>query len=253
MWNIETYFLWFVFYSVVGWVYETLLCSFEAKQFVNRGFLNGPYCPIYGFGAVINALVLGRIDNPLMIFPAAVVLTTTLEYLTSLGMEKLFHARWWDYSDKKFNINGRVYLLGAIAFGSFSVIQLMWVQPWLVGIIEMIPNQFRSLSALILFSVLLVDTVYTVTKLSEFNRELQDVSGIFEEKLNSIRVLYEKANAGEFGKLHQFNSQILRMITSFPNLQSRKNNERLMELRKQLKERRDEIRRSRKSSDKKAA
>ncbi|MFB0918411.1 MAG: putative ABC transporter permease [Clostridiaceae bacterium] len=172
MWNIETYFLWFVFYSVVGWVYETLLCSFEAKQFVNRGFLNGPYCPIYGFGAVINALVLGRIDNPLMIFPAAVVLTTTLEYLTSLGMEKLFHARWWDYSDKKFNINGRVYLLGAIAFGSFSVIQLMWVQPWLVGIIEMIPNQFRSLSALILFSVLLVDTVYTVTKLSEFNREL---------------------------------------------------------------------------------
>jgi len=250
---METYFLWFTFYSILGWVYETLLCSFEAKHFVNRGFLNGPYCPIYGFGAVINAVILGRVDNLFVIFPAAVVLTSSLEYLTSLGMEKIFHARWWDYSDKKFNLNGRVYLLGAVAFGTFSVIQLLLVQPWLVGVTGIIQPRIKSLTALVLFSIILSDMVFTVTKLSDFNKEIKNVSGIFEEKLNSIRILPEKYDELDLRNLRRFNSQILRMIDSFPNFQPRGANYRITELRKQLKERRIEIGRNRKNSDKRAA
>ncbi|HHY52695.1 MAG TPA: putative ABC transporter permease, partial [Clostridiales bacterium] len=105
---VETYFLWFVFYSILGWVYETILCSTLEKRFINRGFLNGPYCPIYGFGALIVIVTLRSVENVVLLFLMAAVLTSTLEYITSWGMEKLFHARWWDYSHKKWNINGRV-------------------------------------------------------------------------------------------------------------------------------------------------
>lgn len=92
-----------MFYSIVGWVYESLICSVGARHFVNRGFLNGPYCPIYGFGAVFDLILLGKIENPFLLFLLGAIVTCTLEYLTSYGMEKIFHARWWDYS------KGRIY------------------------------------------------------------------------------------------------------------------------------------------------
>ena len=114
--TIETWFLWLMIYSVIGWVYESTICSIGQRKLINRGFLNGPYCPIYGTGAVLVLLVLGRIQNPVLLFFAGAVLTCSLEYLTSWLMEKLFHARWWDYSKRKFNIGGRVCLIGAIVF-----------------------------------------------------------------------------------------------------------------------------------------
>ena len=117
--NIKDIFLWFLLYSCIGWIYETILCSVKERRFINRGFLNGPYCPIYGVGAVVNLLALGRFTNPAMLFFAGAIMDCTLEYITSWGMEKLFHARWWDYSKKFLNINGRVCLLGAVAVRRF--------------------------------------------------------------------------------------------------------------------------------------
>ena len=113
--NVEKYMIWLFFYSVVGWIYESTLCSVRAHKFINRGFLNGPYCPIYGWGAVLDILILGKVQNPVLLFFLGAIVTCSLEYFTSYIMEKLFHARWWDYSKRKFNINGRVCLLGAVA------------------------------------------------------------------------------------------------------------------------------------------
>lgn len=87
--TIETWFLWLMIYSVIGWVYESTICSIGQRKLINRGFLNGPYCPIYGTGAVLVLLVLGRIQNPVLLFFAGAVLTCSLEYLTSWLMEKL--------------------------------------------------------------------------------------------------------------------------------------------------------------------
>ena len=123
--TIETWFLWLMIYSVIGWIYESTICSIGQRKLINRGFLNGPYCPIYGTGAVLVLLVLGRIQNPVLLFFAGAVLTCSLEYLTSWLMEKLFHARWWDYSKRKFNIGGRVCLIGAVVFGAFSVVLIL--------------------------------------------------------------------------------------------------------------------------------
>ena len=102
VYTIENIFLWLIIYSVIGWIYESTLCSITERRFVNRGFLNGPYCPIYGFGAILDILILGWIKNPILLFVLSAILTCTLEYITSYLMEKLFHARWWDYSKRKF-------------------------------------------------------------------------------------------------------------------------------------------------------
>jgi Predicted membrane protein len=153
--------LWFVIYSILGWVYETILCSVKQKRFINRGFLNGPYCPIYGCGAVLDILLLGKITNPVLLFLAAALLTGVLEYFTSFTMEKLFHARWWDYSDKKFNINGRVYLTGVIAFGIFSLVLILFLHPAVSTHTAILPETLRTAVAATLFSILLIDTIYT--------------------------------------------------------------------------------------------
>lgn len=98
---VEKLFLWFLFYSFCGWVYESILVSILERRPVNRGFLNGPLCPIYGAGAVGAVVVLGQVHNPLVVFLLSMVGASILEYVTSWVMEALFHARWWDYSDYK--------------------------------------------------------------------------------------------------------------------------------------------------------
>ena len=115
--TIEIIFLSFIFYSFIGWLYESALVTYVQKRtFINRGFFLGPYCPIYGAGAVFCYLLLKDISNPIILFIMAAIVCCTLEYFTSYVMEKLFHARWWDYSNLPFNINGRVCLAGAILF-----------------------------------------------------------------------------------------------------------------------------------------
>jgi len=101
----------FFIYAILGWIIETTLVSIEKKKFVNRGFLIGPYCPIYGFGGLaITILLKNYTKDPIVLFLMAVIICACLEYFTSYIMEKLFKARWWDYSKKKYNINGRICL-----------------------------------------------------------------------------------------------------------------------------------------------
>ena len=121
--TIVTYVLYFFFYSAVGWLGESIYCSVGARKWVNRGFLKGPMCPIYGTGALAMAITLTPVKNldirvpmfghdvlitPLLVFIAGMVVCDIVEFITSVLMEKLFHARWWDYSNKKFNIQGRI-------------------------------------------------------------------------------------------------------------------------------------------------
>ena len=94
---LEYLFLWFLFYSFAGWVYESILVSVSERRLVNRGFLNGPICPIYGCGAVLAIVLLHDLHNPFAVFLISSIGACMLEYVTSWGMEKLFHARWWDY------------------------------------------------------------------------------------------------------------------------------------------------------------
>lgn len=110
--KIYFYFILFLIYSFIGWFMEVCVTYPKNKKLVNRGFLLGPYCPIYGYSSIIMIFYLNHYkDNPLTVFLLAVVVCSFIEYMVSYIMEKMFNARWWDYSTRKFNINGRVCLL----------------------------------------------------------------------------------------------------------------------------------------------
>lgn len=230
---LETHFIWFVLYSVVGWVWEVIVCSVPAKRLVNRGFLNGPYCPIYGVGSLLVITLLGGIENPVLLFVAGAALTCTLEYVTSWAMEKIFHARWWDYSANFLNINGRVCLLGAVAFGALSVIVMKFVHPTVVLYTMKLSEQALSVVALILLAMILTDTVYTVTRFSGFEAKLRELN----ERINTAAAaakgqrvsvserlrdneLYAKLTAPYAELYKKFNSQERRLMKAFPKLRS---------------------------------
>ena len=123
-------FLLLMAYSFLGWCGEMVYCSLgQGKLCEKRGFLNGPLCPIYGHGALLVLAALGGSTNPLVTFAAGAVLTSAVEYVTSYLMEKLFHMRWWDYSHKRWNLNGRVCLQNSTIFGLACVALCHWANP----------------------------------------------------------------------------------------------------------------------------
>ncbi len=112
------YFLAFFIYSVLGWIIEVIFVFTFTKKLLNRGFLIGPYCPIYGVAALsMHFLLIEFIKYPILIFILAALLVVTIEFITSYTLEKIFKTRWWDYSQLPFNIEGRVCLIHAILFG----------------------------------------------------------------------------------------------------------------------------------------
>ena len=237
--TVETWFLWLMIYSIIGWVYESTICSIGQRKLINRGFLNGPYCPIYGTGAVLVLLVLGRIQNPVLLFFAGAVLTCSLEYLTSWLMEKLFHARWWDYSHYRFNIQGRICLLGAIVFGFGGVLIIDVVQPQVERLTAMIPLLAVHMICAVAAIVVIIDTIVTVVGIvglserlakfsevvqeraekagdswqwgkEEFREKMHDLSESSQERVANMRQLVSSA----------LNWQQRRMIRSFPRMRS---------------------------------
>lgn len=250
MWiqTVEKYILWLMFYSIAGWIYESLLCSFSAHRLINRGFLNGPYCPIYGFGAVLDIMLLGWIQNPVLLFFLGAVVTCSLEYVTSYLMELLFHARWWDYSERRFNINGRVCLIGAVVFGAFSVVLILCIHPLVVHYTELLPPLALHLCAgglLVLFGT---DTAVTIGGFSGFNKRLEELAVLLEQageeaagKLRSTHA-YSALNAAYDAFEKKMNLQQRRMLAAFPRLTSTAHNHMLAELKTRLANRKKAIR-----------
>lgn len=176
------YFLWFMIYSFVGWCYESAICSqIKYHKFINRGFLQGPWVPIYGAGAVINYLLIGWIGNVPGVFLAAMFTSGVVEYLTSYAMERLFHKRWWDYTRFRYNLNGRICLYGCIIFGAANVVLLRFVHPAVMAVTERIPDRVLTGIVVFLYLLFMTDIIYTViqmetirVRIERFYRQLQD-------------------------------------------------------------------------------
>ena len=191
--TIETWFLWLMIYSVIGWIYESTIYSIGKRKLINRGFLNGPYCPIYGTGAVLVLLVLGRLRNPVLLFFAGAVLTCSLEYLTSWLMEKLFHARWWDYSKRKFNIGGRVCLIGAVVFGAFSVVLILFLHPFIKSLTDRLTDTALTWICAVLLVGIVSDLIVTVKGLLGTHAVFAEYAVLLQQKR---RELAEKLRLG---------------------------------------------------------
>lgn len=121
----------FFMYSFIGWFYESTICSLvKYHRLINRGFLKGPYCPIYGFGAILTITLLGHMSY-LEVFLLSMILSTVLEYTTAYILEKVFNRRWWDYSKQPFNIHGRICIIASLIFGLANVLLISLVHPFL--------------------------------------------------------------------------------------------------------------------------
>lgn len=143
----------FMIYSFLGWAMESTYVSINAKKWVNRGFINGPFCPIYGTGALLILLALKPVsDSILLLFLGGFVIATVVEYLIGLILEKLFHATWWDYSQKPFNIKGRVCLERSVEWGVLTAFVMRVVQPVIADFVAAIPRAWGEFAATLLLA-----------------------------------------------------------------------------------------------------
>ena len=233
-------FLLFMIYSIIGWFIEMIPKSIKAKRFINRGFLIGPYLPIYGSGAILMTLLLKDFFNkPIILFLSSLIICSILEYITSYLMEKLFKARWWDYSSRPINLNGRIWIGNAILFGISGVIVINIVNPLLLKYINKINDIALLIIAVILFTTFIIDIIVSYNIINNFKKEvfirLEDSSEKISKKVKTI--LNNKVNEeSKFisTKLIEFYDQLSketkkafemrtilyrRLINAFPNLE----------------------------------
>ncbi|QAT50868.1 hypothetical protein EQM14_14430 [Caproiciproducens sp. NJN-50] len=259
--DIRTLLLIFALYSFLGWAIESIYCSIPAGKPINRGFLAGPFCPIYGAGAMLVVEVLTPFkENILLLFAAGALLTSLVEYLTGWLLEVLFHTKYWDYSSHRFQIHGRVCLKNSLLFGVMSVAAVHGFQPFLLSLAERIPSRVLSWLSFGLALYFLADTalsVMEVTRLNGMLSELQQVMDEIKERAHTARVetrevlqdmiaarldgmdentkarlraLYEQKEKLESG-FHLLQRRILR---AFPTMRSAKSNESLLRIRELL-------------------
>lgn len=169
--SVLDYIFYFFFFSFIGWFFESCYCSLRPKKWINRGFMRGPICPIYGTGGLVMLIALVPLRdltkslylNELAIFVAGAVLCDVVEFMTSYIMEKLFNARWWDYSNKKFNIQGRICLTHTLYWGTCSCLFVFILEPvmnlYLVGPISESSRNILTYIFLTVFAFDLLDTV----------------------------------------------------------------------------------------------
>ena len=169
-----TYFLYFIFYGVLGWLMEVICRWVELKKFINRGFLIGPICPIYGYGVIGMILLIGEnATDFLSVFLKSVFVCSMLEYFTSYLMEKLFKARWWDYSKRKYNINGRICLETMLPFGILGCFVIFLFHPFVKKIIGHLNSSVQLFLATIFFILYIVDNLISFKVMNKIKTEIK--------------------------------------------------------------------------------
>lgn len=205
------YFLLFFIFSILGWLAESISCSLiEKKLVLNRGFFIGPYCPIYGVGATCLVLfILPYVEDSFLVFTISAFGACVLEYVTSFLMEKIFNARWWDYSDKPFNLNGRICLETAFLFGFGGILITYGFLPlfdFIYGNLSSLTIMVLTIAFLIIFGIDFIISTVIISRFKHTTRIMQD-------NTNEIT----KAVRQELEKSHLF---VGRLIKAFPRLRT---------------------------------
>ena len=174
--------LYFFVYGFLGWCTEVIFAAFKQHRFVNRGFLNGPICPIYGVGVTLVIACLEAFQsNLLLLYISSVILVTVLEGVTGWAMDKLFHNKWWDYSKLPFNIGGYVCLLFSLSWGVACVFIVYFVHPLIHQVLSLIPHTAGIALIAILGIALLSDMIVTTSAIVKFNQYLELLKHITDE------------------------------------------------------------------------
>lgn len=214
--NMFDLILYFSIYSAIGWTMETIYASIVAKRFINRGFLSGFFCPIYGFGALLVILaaswVQGVFSNgvlaAIMGLLLSILLVTILEYITGYILEMFFHCKWWDYSEDFGNLNGYICVKNSILWGGLAFILVGGVHPVLSKGVMMIPVEIREGIAIFLFAYLATDTIKSVIDTLGLRKVIINFGNISEE-LYKAKIIQYKRFFHAFPRLLILNAEII--------------------------------------------
>ncbi len=217
-------FLFFVF-CLIGWVWESIYESIRNKKLLNRGFLNGPYIPIYGCGGMLIFLTMQRFQAPFLsmktlaaYFIGAIGLTI-IEYLTSYILEKILKARWWDYSDYPLNINGRICLIASVFWGLVTLFGIDILNPFLLNLYEKIPADVSLVYVSVMCTLFILDIFVTIDSIIDLKNRMQLLLTMEKDKVLDVfsgGADFIKAQGKRISKIG--NPFTKRIIDSFPNL-----------------------------------
>ncbi len=206
----------FLVYSFLGYIMEIIICSIQFKKLVNRGFLFGPICPIYGVGAMLIVWGLGRYEsNPVLVFVLGMLITSTVEYYTSYIFEKIFHNKWWDYSDRPDNINGRICLGNCIGFGVGSILIIYLFEPIILYGMSFIPDKFIIIFATMAFVLLVVDLISSSIIAYNLRTRIIVAEELKRDKIIMLPKMVEKKYRDQIAKI-RFKTN--RIIKNYPDM-----------------------------------
>lgn len=210
MLNFKTLFFLFIIYSFIGWCIEVINSLISQKKFINRGFLIGPYCPIYGFGCVLITLLIKDTGDFATLFLKSVLICSILEYFTSYIMEKLFKYRWWDYSKRKFNINGRVCLETMVPFALGACIVIKFTNPIIFKLLSFMNNTLSTILFILMLILIVIDSIISIILVKNIKGiEKNTITDSTEQLKDKIKEMIQKNK--NFYK---------RIFESFPGLKS---------------------------------
>lgn len=227
----------FIIYSFLGWCLESIYKTIIFKKPTNSGFLYGPFCPMYGIGAILMIWAGQLSNNPIVIFIMAFLIFSVWEYLVAVIIEKLFKTKYWDYSKLKFNIQGRVCLKNSLYWGILGVLLIYIIQPVINNFTDMIPHDILVYVDVILMIAILVDTVITIFRIMFIDKKIRQVLEIGEtikEKIAELKnsEIMEKAHIDNLQKLIsdlkvkqdilkiKIYKRVIRLKKSFPEMNS---------------------------------
>ena len=177
--HILTY---FVIYSFLGWILESIVRTICERRIINTGFLIGPFCPIYGFGAIIMILFLDQFkNNIILLFFSSFIILSLWEYVVGVLLEKFFATKYWEYSDHKFNYKGRICLTNSIAWGILGVLFINYIHPTITQLLEHIDFIYVAIITSIIAVILLIDAIISIIKVKNIKTTLEKIEEINEQ------------------------------------------------------------------------
>lgn len=176
----------FIIYSILGWCVESIYMSICNRKLTNRGFAFGPFCPIYGFGAVIGYILLSPLsDNVILLYVTGAVVATLFEFLVGRLMIRLFGELWWDYNEKPYNYKGIICLESTVAWGAYAVIIILFLHSFIMNFIDRYPSNYGILACKIIMALVTVDYMYHL--LAAFGVNVKEYKERVVDKYHSFK------------------------------------------------------------------
>ncbi len=177
---VISYLWYFVIYSFLGWVTEVIFHAVVKGKIINRGFLNGPFCPVYGFGMCSVLLIssIFKAGNVFILFIEGMIFATLIELVAGFILDKLFHARWWDYSSMPLNFHGYICAAFSIMWGLAVVVIVRGIHPWIRRLTDHIPDTLSVILLVLLGIYVITDTIVTALTIIGLNKKLKELDNI---------------------------------------------------------------------------